>query len=581
LQADLDDELTHWEEVTVTREYTGIHLPTPLTAESINDLIDTFKHDEPTILHRKYCSLILRQVGEILKKEPNVNRIRKPSASHSVTVVGDLHGSLIDLATLLDIGGWPSAEHTIIFNGDFVDRGDFGTEVIMVLFALKIVFPEYVFLNRGNHEDDDICRAYGFAEEVVTKYTTNEEKNTRRGEKLFAQICRTFAMIPLCAVIEETAFVVHGGLFRSPSVGLAEINEIDRFKYITTLAPQRTQQHNDSKQMDQAEALEDMVWSDPENDDSGRCMNEVRAAGIIFGNDVTREFCGRLGVKHLVRSHECIEQGAEMWDAGDDYKVWTVFSASHYSNGANQGAILTFKESPETFPKVHRYSVRPVVPAELAEKNAMSLVDLIIQYKHLILTRCESFENKPDEAHLTLEQWSSIMNEVLELNIDWSSLQQKLAPTDETGHIDYAKFLQKYKVELSEEYKHDIESSSLEALYSNHKQLQVIFRFLDTDHSGEIDLAEFVKGCSILNQNLDLNSPRGEKPPDNGAPLSIDTKLSNGQNLNPELRQVDGAELFNIIDIDGSGAIDFNELCECFRLHGVIKQVNVEGKQRT
>jgi len=31
---------------------------------------------------------------------------------------------------------------------------------------------------------------------------------------------------------------------------------------------------------------------------------------------------------------------------------------------------------------------------------------------------------------------------------------------------------------------------------------------------------------------------------------------------------VDGAELFQIIDIDDSGEIDFNELCECFRLHG-------------
>ena len=47
----------------------GIHLPTPITVESIQDLIDTFKQDEPTILHRKYCSLILRQVGEILKKD--------------------------------------------------------------------------------------------------------------------------------------------------------------------------------------------------------------------------------------------------------------------------------------------------------------------------------------------------------------------------------------------------------------------------------------------------------------------------------------------------------------------------------
>jgi hypothetical protein len=56
--------------------------------------------------------------------------------------------------------------NTFIFNGDFVDRGDKGVEVIATLFALKIAHPENVHLNRGNHEDEHIGRAYGFFEEV-------------------------------------------------------------------------------------------------------------------------------------------------------------------------------------------------------------------------------------------------------------------------------------------------------------------------------------------------------------------------------------------------------------------------------
>jgi len=33
-----------------------------------------------------------------------------------------------------------------VFNGDYVDRGAFGIEVLMILFGFKILFPDSVFL---------------------------------------------------------------------------------------------------------------------------------------------------------------------------------------------------------------------------------------------------------------------------------------------------------------------------------------------------------------------------------------------------------------------------------------------------
>lgn len=48
--------------------------------------------------------------------------------------------------------GPPSEDHIVIFNGDFIDRGAFGLEVLMLLLALKIALPGCVHLNRGNHE---------------------------------------------------------------------------------------------------------------------------------------------------------------------------------------------------------------------------------------------------------------------------------------------------------------------------------------------------------------------------------------------------------------------------------------------
>ena len=42
---------------------------------------------------------------------------------------------------------------TQIFKGDFVDRGPKQCEVLLTILYAFLLFPNRVFLNRGNHED--------------------------------------------------------------------------------------------------------------------------------------------------------------------------------------------------------------------------------------------------------------------------------------------------------------------------------------------------------------------------------------------------------------------------------------------
>jgi serine/threonine-protein phosphatase 2B catalytic subunit len=82
----------------------------------------------------------------MLKKEPNLLKLKDP-----VTVVGDIHGQYYDFVKMIDVGGDP--ENTkYLFLGDYVDRGSFSVEVVLLVYSLKLNYPKTIFLLRGNHE---------------------------------------------------------------------------------------------------------------------------------------------------------------------------------------------------------------------------------------------------------------------------------------------------------------------------------------------------------------------------------------------------------------------------------------------
>jgi hypothetical protein len=75
-------------------------------------------------------------------------------------------------------------------------------QVILTLFAFKLVYPKGLHLTRGNHETKNMNKVYGFEGEVLHKLDG-------ASMRLFEQC---FCCLPLSALIEDQVFCVHGGL---------------------------------------------------------------------------------------------------------------------------------------------------------------------------------------------------------------------------------------------------------------------------------------------------------------------------------------------------------------------------------
>src|SRR5690242_15588574 len=67
--------------------------------------------------------------------------------------IGDIHGDLAALEKLLASLPLLNKDDTLVFVGDYIDRGPKSAEVVAFLRALPSQTPAKVVLLRGNHED--------------------------------------------------------------------------------------------------------------------------------------------------------------------------------------------------------------------------------------------------------------------------------------------------------------------------------------------------------------------------------------------------------------------------------------------
>ncbi|KAI9476201.1 MAG: Metallo-dependent phosphatase-like protein [Benjaminiella poitrasii] len=230
-----------------------------------------------------------------------------------VKIVGDIHGQYHDLLRLFGQSGFPPSSN-YLFLGDYVDRGMYSLETILLLLCFKIKFPINFFLLRGNHESADVTRVYGFYDEC---------KRRMDSTKIWRHFIDVFNTMPIAAVVGKRIFCVHGGL--SPAMrSMDQIKAIQRPIEIPEFG-----------------LLNDLLWSDP-SDVSPDWSENDRGVSVCFGAKNVDDFLYQFDLDLICRAHMVVEDGYEFFN---QRKLVTVFSAPNYCGEFdNYGAVLTISD---------------------------------------------------------------------------------------------------------------------------------------------------------------------------------------------------------------------------------------------
>ncbi|OHS99457.1 Serine/threonine-protein phosphatase PP1 [Tritrichomonas foetus] len=253
---------------------------------------------------------IIKSAQLVFSKEPSLLELEG-----NFTVVGDIHGNIDDLLRIFEKRGYPPFTN-YLFLGDYVDRGSHSPEVIILLFCLKILYPQNIFLIRGNHECETVTNIYGFRRDCTKRFS----------QRIYKKFMKCFMHLPFAAVINDSYICLHGGM--SPHLeSLEDLMDLDKPMISAD-----------------SEIARDIVWSDPLESADGFTPSD-RGTGYFFNNKKLDKFLKANNLKMMIRSHESCMDGYEK----PLTNCLTIFSNTDYCGMNNNAAVAIIDQDEDSF----------------------------------------------------------------------------------------------------------------------------------------------------------------------------------------------------------------------------------------
>ena len=264
--------------------------------------------------------LVLDEIKKVLISEPIFLELHPP-----ITLVGDVHGQLYDLLRIFEKCGYPP-DTNYLFLGDYIDRGFRSIETITLLFCYKILYPQNIYLLRGNHEISFVNYCRGFIDDIKKEYDDTS---------IYDKFNDIFNYLPLASIIDDQVFCVHGGI--SPK--LTSFDEIKKIEKPVTA----DEFFNGEKFVEGF--ITDFLFAecDTDIDDWRPGPNNL---SILFGQKTLNDFVQKFNLKMVCRGHEVAD--GIWYPFSPNNSLLTIFSASKFRLiHENRAAVVNLNKNLE------------------------------------------------------------------------------------------------------------------------------------------------------------------------------------------------------------------------------------------
>lgn len=249
--------------------------------ELMNKLIPTIDNRNGKIaipfFTETHLKSVLLQAKDAFRGEGMLVDIEVP-----IVAVGDLRGNIFNLYNIMHKYELPPARR-FLFLGNILGEAGFSLEVMMLIMAMKSIFPRHVFVIRGENEFQNSPIMNIFMRELSAQYSP----------ELSTAVFDALAEIPLATKIFSNILCIHAGLpmwFQN----LEELGNIDK-RTLTLNNP----------------LIKGFV---------GQFCDQM-----LDNSEVLNEFMDKNEISLIIRGHEKVAQGILI---SPDERIVTIYSGS-------------------------------------------------------------------------------------------------------------------------------------------------------------------------------------------------------------------------------------------------------------